>query len=365
MIQLHYDSLVLAKRSLGKAIFSIFRCPNHHVAFTSRKESLAIRSRIFRHDTAIFCIVVYLEIHPCSIYRFSCLIHDREFDASRRAIVIYQVDFRIVRGTEHHFLRTIVIAESLGVHQHSTRGRRIKPSKIEHRLWLASSQEIPFAISPSFHPSMVVVGMRPTRGINLSSRYAYRPQGSHRESTLLATSSISRANGGERSRSAGIRRLISHSLMAPVVHLQDGILHAHALHPLLQLSIEHLSGVIEILIVHTYRQHEMAEEQLRHFIAPTHLLSCLKSGAYILQEKRCRIVGYVSYWHVGIEEAQCLLLVFISLSILKVFHVKKLLTHQCHLLSEGFLHLRAIVGIRDEMCLISHRHLERGEKQES
>ena len=96
--------------------------------------------------------------------------------------------------------------------------------------------------------------------------------------------------------------------MAPMVYLQDGIFHAHAMHALLQLAVEHAARGVECLIVDTYGQHEVAEEEVGHIFTPRHLLAGLETGTHILQVKLQRVVGDVGQRHIGIEEAQGLAL---------------------------------------------------------
>ena len=239
MVQADNDVLILTEGCLGKAILATLGSPDHHVALTCRKEGLSICHGIFGYHSAELRIVVYLEIHSCAIHWVAGCIFNREIDAGRRTIVVDEIDLGIVRGAEHHFLRTIIIAECLGMHQHGTRGRSIKPSQIQHGFRLTGTQEIPGTICPSLNPGMVIVGMCPTRGINLSCRNADSSQGSHGESTLLATSSVSRTDGRKRCRSSTVRWLISYQLVTPVVHFEDGFLHAQSLYALLQFLEEH------------------------------------------------------------------------------------------------------------------------------
>ena len=243
-IQANRYLLVLAKRCFGKAISSVLRSPNHHVALACREEGLAIGIRILGHHAAKLCVVVYLEVHSRPIHWLASLIHNIEVDAGGRGIVVDEIDFGIVGGAQHHLLGTIVVAERLGVHQHATRYGGVKPCQVEHSLWFASPKKVPLAVCPSLHPSVVVIGMSPTWGVNLACRDAYRSQRSYGKSTLLATSSEGRTNSGERSRGAGIGRLIGNTLVAPMVHLQDGILHAHPLHSFLQLTEEYLARIV-------------------------------------------------------------------------------------------------------------------------
>ena len=198
VVQADNDVLILTEGCLGKAILATLGSPDHHVALTCRKEGLSICHGIFGYHGAELRIVVYLKIYSCTIHRVAGCIFNRKIDAGRRTIVVDEINLGIVRGAEHYFLRTIIIAECLGMHQHGTRGRSIKPSQIQHSFRLTGTQEIPGTICPSLNPGMVIVGMCPTRGINLTCRNTNGSQGSHGESTLLATSSVSRTDGRKR-----------------------------------------------------------------------------------------------------------------------------------------------------------------------
>ena len=82
--------------------------------------------------------------------------------------------------------------------------------------------------------------------------------------------------------------------MTPVVYLEDGILHAHTLHTLLQFLEENHTGIVQILIVDANRKYEMTEKQLRYLAAPSHLLTCFEACAHVFQEEAGWIVSNIS-----------------------------------------------------------------------
>ena len=94
-------------------------------------------------------------------------------------------------------------------------------------------------------------------------------------------------------------------LMAPVVHLQDGLFHAHTGHTFFQFLEKDRPGHIQRLVIDAQRQHKVLEHQFGHLFAPRHLLTRLKSGAHVLQIELYRIVRHVGQRHVGIQEFQC------------------------------------------------------------
>ena len=81
MVQADNDVLILTEGCFGKAILAALGSPDHHVALTCRKESLAICHGIFGYHGTELRIVVYLEIYSCTIHRVACFIFDREIDA--------------------------------------------------------------------------------------------------------------------------------------------------------------------------------------------------------------------------------------------------------------------------------------------
>ena len=123
----------------------------------------------------------------------------------------------------HNLLRTIVFAKHFGVHEHSARSGCVEPSEVEYRFGFTSTEEVPFAIDPSFDPSVIVVGMRPTRSINLSCRDAYRTKCSNEESRFFATTSVGSFDRGERRLGASIRWGVGYIFVAPVVDFEHSI----------------------------------------------------------------------------------------------------------------------------------------------
>ena len=92
--------------------------------------------------------------------------------------------------------------------------------------------------------------------------------------------------------------------MTPVVHLQYGVLHRHALHAVFQFFVEHHARIVQILVVHPYRQYEMAEQQLRHFASPRHLLLRHEARAHIVEEELGGVVRHVGERHIPVEKFQ-------------------------------------------------------------
>ena len=68
--------------------------------------------------------------------------------------------------------------------------------------------------------------------------------------------------------------------MAPVVDLENSVLHVHTLYTRLYLLSEHNSGALQILVVDPYRQDEVPEFPLRNI--PTHFVTSGEGGLDIL-----------------------------------------------------------------------------------
>ena len=161
---------------------------------------------------------------------------------------------------------------------------------------------MPAAVSPGFHPGVVVVGMCPARGIDLSCRNADRTQGCNRKRGFLTTATDGSVHTCQRGQGAGITRLVGHMFVAPVIHLQYGFFHAQSLHPVLQFLIEHRTRHIQCLVIDAQGKHEVIEQQFRHFLAPGHLLSSLEGGAHVIQVELQRVIGHIGQRHISIQE---------------------------------------------------------------
>ena len=101
--------------------------------------------------------------------------------------------------------------------------------------------------------------------------------------------------------------------MTPVVDLEYGLLHAHALDALLEFPEEHGTGHVQSLVVDAQREHEVVEQQVGDLLAPRHLFTGLERGAHVLEMELKRVICYVGKRHIGIEELQGLHLLFIHL----------------------------------------------------
>ena len=226
-------------------------------------------------------------------------------------IVVGDVDLAVDGSLLNLVLRSVVTAVDLGVHEHSAACRLVEPSKIQYGFGLTGSKEVPSCalgaiVHPYFHPGVVVVGMCPTRGVDLTCRYADGPEGGHAEGRLLTAASAGCAHGGERARSAAVGGLVGDVLMTPAVGLDDGIVHAHALDALLEFFVAGGTESIEIFVVHAQREYKVQPFALGNDFSPGHFMTGADRYCSLLS-KICRgIVSPVGRGHIGIEELECL-----------------------------------------------------------
>ena len=310
LVQFHLDFIILTEWQLAITELTVLRCPYQHVTLTSRQECLTFSISLLGCYCIEFSIVIYLEFYLCICYRLTCCIYNLYWSTSARSIIADDIDFCVVRILMHDFFRTIVTAEHLGMHQHTTVCRSIEPTEIQDRFRFASTQEIPSTVYPCFYPCMVVIGMCPTRSIYLTSRNTNRTQSRYSESRLFTTTSISSLHRSQWRTCTSIRRCIDHLFMTPVVYFQYGIMQRKILHTVLQFFIEHLTAMVQIFIVYTNRKYEMTEFTFRNQLTPRHFFLCLQGIVDVFQKEFTWIVGDVPQRHVSIKESQCFTLLF-------------------------------------------------------
>lgn len=127
--------------------------------------SIAIRIRLLAGYTVKLGIIINLEFNQSVLHWLAIGIRNRDNSFSRRRVIIDHVDLGIPIGTFHDILRAIVFTEYFRMHQHTPVSRAVEPTQIQYRFGLASAEEIPFTIHPSFYPCVVIICMRPARRI--------------------------------------------------------------------------------------------------------------------------------------------------------------------------------------------------------
>ena len=150
------------------------------------------------------------------------------------SIVIDDIDLGVGRSIPDNFLWSVIATKGLRVNEHGTGNGSVEPCEIEYRLGFAGSEEEPLAIYPSFYPSMVVIGMCPAWGIDLTCGDTDCTQSCYQERGLFATAPIGRADSSQRRGGAGVTWCIDDVLVAPVVDLEYRIMQGESLDAILQ-----------------------------------------------------------------------------------------------------------------------------------
>ena len=164
------------------------------------------------------------------------------------------------------------LAEAAAVHQNGASGRTVEPAAVQHGLRLTGTEKVPRAAAPDLDPRMVVVTVRPARHIDLPRRKAAGAQDIHRKHGLLTAAAEARAEHGQRTARALVRRLIGHMLGAPAVDLQNGGLLRKAAQPLGKRGIEHGAAVTQRLVIDARMQHIGKKQRLRQGARPRNVL---------------------------------------------------------------------------------------------
>ena len=150
------------------------------------------------------------------------------------SIVVNDIDLGVGRSIPDDFLWPVIATKGLRVDEHGAGNGSVEPCEIEYRLGLAGSEEEPLAIYPSFYPSMVVIGVCPARGIDLTCGDTDCTQSCDQECGLFATAPIGRAYGSQRRGGAGVTWGIDDVLVAPAVDLEYRIMQGESLDAILQ-----------------------------------------------------------------------------------------------------------------------------------
>ena len=295
---------VLAEGAAAEAELSILGGPYHQVAQAGTQEGFAVGVGVFGHGRVELGVVVDAKVYAGIGHRIALGVENKDVGSVGAGVVPDEVDLGVVGALQHHFFRAVVPAERAGVHEHGAGGGGVEPAEVQDGLGLTGAQEPPAAVGPGFYPGVVVVGVGPAGRVHLPGGDADATQGGHQEGRFLPASAQGVLHQVQGRRRAGVRGLIGHLLVAPVVHLQNGILHAQALDAGQQLGLENRPMAIQVLVIHPQRQHKVAEFPLRHVPSPLHG----QGRPHIVQVELRGVVGNVGQRHVGVEEGQGLLL---------------------------------------------------------
>ena len=194
------------------------------------------------------------------------------------------------------------------MHHEAAGGRHGEPAHVQFGVGFTSTEELPFAAlavgvgHPYFDPGMVVVAVCPAGGVALAGRDAHRAEGGDGKGALLTATAQRSAHSGKGCRGAAVGGTVGHMLVAPVVDLEGGLFHGHALHTLFKLVEHILAGSVKVLVIDTVYQHKMAEDVFGYHLAPGHLLAGGEGIAHLVEVKGRCVVGQVAVRHVSVEE---------------------------------------------------------------
>ena len=306
MLQHHRRLRLPPERNLPNPKPAITDSRDKHIAQTRRQRRPPPDVGRFARYGVELGVIVKFELHGRTLHGTARRVGDRHGERGARGIVRDHIDLGVVGRGFHHLLRTVVIAEDLGMHQHPAAGRGVEPPQVEHRFRLAGPEEMPPSVGPGLYPGVVVVGVRPAGRVDLPGRDAHRPQGRNEQRGLLAAAAVSRAHGGQRRTSSRIRRLVVGLLVTPVVHFEDGVIHRQPLDAGFEFIVKYPARIVETLVVDPHGQHEMPEQLVGDAPAPRHLLPDRQRTAHVFQIKIAQIVGNVPHGHIGIEKRHCI-----------------------------------------------------------
>ena len=123
------------------------------------------------------------------------------------------------------------------MNQHGALGWFAEPAPVEVCIGFAGTHVMPAAINPNLHPGMVVIGVGPTRGVNLTGWDSRGTHSRNREGRFLAASAESFPDGAHGRTRPGIRSVVVDFLMTPMVDFQCSFFHGQTINPGLDLMV--------------------------------------------------------------------------------------------------------------------------------
>ena len=178
-VERNHRVFVFAHREFHEAIVCSVRSPCHHVAQAGCDGRLAALVGAGGLYGVELSVVVKFEFEVSVGNGIAFFVHHLYDGLLNGGVVACNVNLCVARSAAHHILRSVVAAKHFGVHQHTARCRLVEPAQVENGFGLAGAQEVPFAINPCLHPSVVVVGMSPARRVDLTGGNADGAQGGH------------------------------------------------------------------------------------------------------------------------------------------------------------------------------------------
>ena len=131
-----------------------------------RNLTLGIRGQSY--NGCIFAIVENLKLNGSTLYGLTLGVHHANNRVTHRSVVVDNVNLGVALTLLNNIFGAVIVAIYACVHQHSARGRLVKPRNIQCGLGLASSHKVPLAINPHLNPRVVAIGVCPARCIYLT-----------------------------------------------------------------------------------------------------------------------------------------------------------------------------------------------------
>ncbi len=89
-----------------------------------------------------------------------------------------------------------------------------------------------------------------------------------------------------------------------MVHFQHRVIEGQAFHPVFQLFVKDHAALVQVLVVDTYGQHEVAEDVFRYAVAPRHFDPCTERTADVVEVELSVIVRDIPDRHIGVQECE-------------------------------------------------------------
>jgi hypothetical protein len=152
----------------GDGVEAVFGGPEEEVAFSGGEGAEALRVGGLGGERVELGIVEDLELHGSAADGDAGGVKDPDGGLCGGGVMVGDINFGVDGCLLHDFFLPPVTAEDLSVHEHGTCGGSVEPSEVEHRLGFAGTEEDPLSVEPGFDPGMVVIGMCPSRGVDLA-----------------------------------------------------------------------------------------------------------------------------------------------------------------------------------------------------
>ena len=172
-----------------------FPCPDKHVSDARVKGRNPLGVSGIARDRVELCVVVDFEFDLRARDRPAARVLDHDRRPARRDIPVDHVDFGEARRAPDDVLGAMVVAIHVRMQDHRARNGGVEPGHVQPRFGFACAHEPPPSVCPNLDPGVVVIGVGPSRSVDLPCRNARRPQRRNRQHGLLSTPPVAIAHG--------------------------------------------------------------------------------------------------------------------------------------------------------------------------